>query len=45
MLAFTLRFNFDGIPPENLRGMAWMLAVALPVFAGTFWLFSIYRAV
>jgi FlaA1/EpsC-like NDP-sugar epimerase len=42
-LAFGLRFNLGGIPAENLSAMRWMLGLALPIFAGLYWYFGLYR--
>ena len=41
--AYSLRFNFDGIPPE-FWSQAWqMLPVMLMVQGGLFWYFGLYR--
>jgi len=44
-LAYWLRFNMSGIPATSQSGMAWLIAVALPVQAVSFGLFGLYRGI
>jgi FlaA1/EpsC-like NDP-sugar epimerase len=45
MLAYWLRFNLDTIPPEFLSGALQALPWVLPIQAGVYWLFGLYRGV
>ena len=43
--AYWLRFNLDAIPPDLLRTGLGALAVVVPVQAGAYWWFGLYRGV
>lgn len=43
VLAYLLRFNFDGIPVAHRESLYYLLIVALPVQGLIFWLFGLYR--
>ena len=43
--AFWLRFNLEYIPSEFMRGMMDMIGVSLPMMAGSFWYFGLYRGI
>ena len=45
MLAYWLRFNLDTIPPEFLGGALQALPWVIPIQAGVYWLFGLYRGV
>ncbi|BCU05505.1 polysaccharide biosynthesis protein [Allochromatium tepidum] len=45
MLAYWLRFNLDTIPPEFLSGALQALPWVIPIQAGVYWLFGLYRGV
>ncbi|MBI3992451.1 MAG: polysaccharide biosynthesis protein [Candidatus Lambdaproteobacteria bacterium] len=42
-LAFALRFNLEPLPSTSLDGLKWMIVLALPIFAATFWSFGLHR--
>ncbi len=44
-LAYWFRSNLESIPSAQLPGMYWMMMVALPVQAGFFCLFGLYRGI
>lgn len=43
-IAYWLRFNLDGIPPEYCSSLYRLTAIALPVQGVVFWFFNLYRA-
>lgn len=43
--AFSLRYGPGVIPPEGMVGMLWTMAVAIPVFGVTYWIFGLHRAI
>jgi len=43
VLAYLLRFNFDGIPPAHRQSLYQLLVFAPPVQGAFFWLFGLYR--
>ncbi|MTW19474.1 polysaccharide biosynthesis protein [Allochromatium palmeri] len=45
MLAYWLRFNLDTVPPEFLHGALQALPWLIPIQAGVYWLFGLYRGV
>lgn len=45
MLAYWLRFNLDTVPPEFLNGALQALPWVIPIQAGVYWLFGLYRGV
>jgi len=44
-LAYWFRFNLGSIPSIHLSGLYWLMIVALPVQAGFFKLFGLYRGI
>jgi len=45
MTSYWLRFNLGEIPAHFLGAALWYLAIIIPVQAGTFWFFGLYRGV
>ncbi len=43
--SYWVRFNFDGIPEENLKSLYKLLIFAPPVQGLLFWIFGLYRGI
>jgi len=44
-LAYWLRFNFENVPAQYLDGLHFLIVVALPLQALSFWFFGLYRGI
>ena len=44
-VAFWFRFNLQEIPAPYIKGFYYLIAFALPVHAGFFWIFGLYRGI